>query len=176
MIVNPKTTLEMFQNIKLAFSGTAMLDDSFYTDENLKSLAGGQSILRDDVPIGTELYVEGFGNMVADLVVGNYPTPGISFFVRRGPSVLLNNAFTSSITVEFIVDDPNLSYANLETLFGKDWQPTPPQLIHVDDNQLTIMNYQFEDSGVNHISRFVFNPRGYLQRASFTVYNSKSAE
>lgn len=173
MIENPKTSLELLQNLKHAFDDKSMENDAFYTDENLKNVTGGQSVLRESA---TELYVQGFGNMVPDAGDESYRYPGISVYIQRDQKPSLNNLFASTISVELKVDDPNLNFASLETLFGKTWQPLPATEMHVDNNQLTIMNYKVEEGNTVQTARFVFNANSYLQQASFTVYNSTGSK
>jgi hypothetical protein len=126
-IDTPKDLAGLLINIRIAMNRGFLLHDSFYSDEVLKQVWGGQRISWTDttfaVRVGGEM--TGFGAMVAPVIVAGGSVEGLSLsFDRFWKS---GNLYVASLVIHAI-GETEVDFRTIVNVFGADWERAEPQI------------------------------------------------
>lgn len=126
MVKKPSTLIELLSNIKVALDNGLLIQDSFYSEANLKHFFGANKIswrAPENDPGKKWVNVSEFGDMVKPVTVGNNVFSGID--CSAGKTVNGHEKTNASVKLLFMGSEESLSFEKVVQLFGPGWQQDP---------------------------------------------------
>jgi hypothetical protein len=162
----PRTAIGILQNMKRAAADGLLLDESFYAETNLKEAFAASQVAFGRPVAGYRLYgrVSGFGVLFETVRVGGSP--------REGGDFTFSLSSDAEGRLQLLFVRPTLAFEEVETVFGKDWQPAayPPEAgaapLHAERvHGGTAIVYDLGETPKARWIMFAFDPRALLKLA-----------
>lgn len=165
--LNPHQVFDVICNIKIAFEGNRLTDESFYRDKNLLDFSGGTELIWvQNNPTGRSAHISGFEHILAPIRAG---VPGMNYLVARWTEK--DGRRRASIAIHVL--QPAVMFEDIVTIFGNSYVDYPEQLpsphrilkapTHPHGNER--VKYTFEGAGNSYSAVLEFTADGSLQDA-----------
>ena len=175
MVKQPKTPLELIQNIKFALDNELFLRHEFYSEENLRRFFGARNVtvIETTDPTGIASSSVDFGEIVPSITSAGYVIPGVSFRGGVGPNSTGKQAAAASFSIRAGGPD----FYSVQKIFGDTWIEDRSAPLHGPKSAPTGPHgnerwvFKLESVSAKYDVRMTFGPDGLLSSIGIAEEN-----